>query len=123
MLSVDVNVLVYAFDRSSPHHAGRHPTMKGLARSWSPTRASPERLVLFPAVIAGFLRVMTDRRILVSPVEPGVAMDFIDALVAGPSVRVVQPGERHWSIVRELIDVHAPHGPDITDVFMAAAAI
>jgi toxin-antitoxin system PIN domain toxin len=116
MISVDVNVLVYGFDRSSAQHASALDVLES-------HRASPELMVLFPSVIAGFLRVMTDRRIFAQPIEPGVAVAFVDALLDGPSVRIAQPGPRHWELVRELMGTYAPRGPDVPDVFVAAAAI
>lgn len=116
MLSVDVNVLVYAFDSTSPQHARARDLLEA-------ARSGPERLVLFPSVIAGFLRVMTDRRIFVEPVEPETAMEFIDALVDGPSVRLTHAGDRIWVIARELIRTHSPRGPEMTDVFLAASAM
>lgn len=115
MLSVDVSVLVYGFDRSSPQHDRALAVLEG-------GRTSPELMVLFPSVIAGFLRVMTDRRIFAEPVDPGVALAFIDALLAGPSVRIAEPGPRHWEVVRELMQTYAPRGPEVPDVFLAAAA-
>lgn len=116
MLSVDVNVLVYAFDRSSPQHDRARAVLEA-------HRASPELLVLFPSVVSGFLRVMTDRRIFVEPVDPMTAVAFVDELLAGPSVRIAEPGARHWSIVRDLVSTYQPRGPELPDVILAASAI
>lgn len=116
MLSVDVNVLAYAFDRSSAQHERARSVLEA-------HRASPELMVLFPSVVAGFLRVMTDRRIFTEPADPMTAVGFVDALLAGPSVRIAQPGERHWSIVRGLVETYQPRGPEMPDVFLAASAM
>lgn len=116
MISVDVNVLVYAFDRSSPQHDRARAVLES-------HRASPEFMLLFPSVVAGFLRVMTDRRIFAEPVPPMAAVAFIDGLLAGPSVRIAQPGARHWPIVRGLVETYQPRGPEIPDVILAASAI
>lgn len=116
MNSVDVNVLVYAFDASSPHHEQARAVLEE-------HRASPGLLALFPPVIAGFLRVVTDRRILVRPANPDSALAFVDALIAGPSVSVTPPGARYWPIARELLVTHRPRGPEVSDVLLAAAAL
>lgn len=116
MRSVDVNVLVYAFDHSSD----RHVEARGLLEQH---RVSPDLLALFPAVIAGFLRVVTDRRILRHPADPDVALAFIDALLSGPSVAVTPPGARYWPIARDLLATHRPRGPEVPDVLLAAAAL
>ena len=116
MLSADVNVLVYAFDQSSPQHVRARAVLDR-------QRTSPELMLLFPSVLAGFLRVMTDRRIFVEPVEPMTAVAFVDGLLAGPSVRIAEPGARHWSIVRQLVEAYQPRGPEMPDVILAASAI
>jgi toxin-antitoxin system PIN domain toxin len=116
MLSVDVNVLVYAYDRSARHHE--------IARALlDEHRLSPEALVLLPAVMSGFLRVTTDRRILARPAEPQAAVAFLDALLAAPSISVREPGPRHWPILRELVETYAPRGAEVSDVVLAAAAM
>jgi toxin-antitoxin system PIN domain toxin len=86
-------------------------------------RASPELLALFPPVIAGFLRVVTDRRILNRPADPDAALAFVDALLAGPSVAVTPPGARYWPIARDLLATYRPRGPEVPDVLLAAAAL
>ena len=116
MNSVDVNVLVYAFDSSAEHHLQARTVLEH-------HRASPGLLALFPPVISGFLRVVTDRRILRRPADPGDALAFMDALLDGPSVAVIPPGDRYWPIARDLLAMHRPRGPEVPDVLLAAAAL
>jgi toxin-antitoxin system PIN domain toxin len=115
MLSVDVNVLVYAFDRSARHHASALAVLES-------QRTSGEALVVLPAVLSGFLRVTTDRRILSRPAEPEAAVAFVDALLASPTVSIAGPGPRHWPLVRDLVATYGPRGPEVSDVVLAATA-
>ncbi len=50
-------------------------------------------------------------------------MAFITALLAGPSVAIAQPAARGWRVFRELMARHQPRGPEVTDLYLAAAAI
>lgn len=45
-------------------------------------------MVLSPSVLAGFLRVMTDRRIFVEPVAPMTAVAFVDELLAASAIEL-----------------------------------
>ncbi|MFM8240056.1 MAG: TA system VapC family ribonuclease toxin [Actinomycetota bacterium] len=116
MRSVDVNVLVYAFDADSTHH-------QQALRSLEECAAASEPLVLFPFVLAGFMRVTTDRRILNSPASPAEAREFIDRLLAWPVSRVAESGARWWDTFSALLAEYQPRGAEVSDVTLAALAI
>ena len=116
MLSVDVNVLVYAFDADSPHHTRARQVLHDSARTREP-------LVLFPAVISGFLRVVTDRRILTQPADPAEALAFLGGVVNWPHARVIDIGPRWWDAFAALAEEHAPRGAEVSAVSLAAMAM
>ena len=116
MLSVDVNVLVYAFDADSPHHTRARQVLQDSALTREP-------LVLFPAVITGFLRVVTDRRILTQPADPAEALAFLGGVVNWPHARVIDIGPRWWDAFAALAEEHAPRGAEVSDVSLAAMAM
>ena len=116
MLSVDVNVLVYAFDADSPHHTRARQVLHDSALTREP-------LVLFPAVITGFLRVVTDRRILTQPADPAEALAFLGGVVNWPHARVIDIGPRWWDAFAALAEEHAPRGAEVSDVSLAAMAM
>lgn len=116
MISVDVNVLVYAFDESSPrHHVARSLLERHLIGS--------ERLLIFPTVATGFLRVVTDRRVLKAPAEPAQALAFLDALLQSPSVRLAGVEAQAWQQFRAAVDRYGLRGPDMTDALLMACAV
>ena len=116
MHCVDVNVLVQAAMAAAPEHA--------VAREWVlRQRQAPDGLGLFSLVLSGFLRVTTDRRVFTEPLDPSAAMAFIDSLTASPVVAVLEPGPRHWSMFRSMVLEHRPSSVDMTDVYLAAAAL
>lgn len=116
MRSVDVNVLVYAFDADSPHHARARQVL-------DQTVSTREPLILFPPVITGFMRVITDRRILVHPATPADALAYLQGLVGWPHARVAESGPRWWDTFVALAAEHEPRGAEVSDVALAAMAL
>ena len=116
MRSVDVNVLVYAFDASST----RHDLARALLREHL---ASNEPILIFPTVAAGFLRVATDRRILNEPARPEQASAFLDAVLQATSVRLHAAEADAWPLVSSMVIRYGLRGPEVTDGLLAACAI
>jgi toxin-antitoxin system PIN domain toxin len=54
-------------------------------------------------VIGEFLRVATHPRVLHPPSSLEEASAAIDALLASPSLRILSPGERYWTLLRETL--------------------
>ena len=94
------------------------------ARAWLlANRVVPEGLGLFSVVVSGFLRVATDRRVFSEPLDSAVAIAFIDSLTASPAVSILDPGPRHWDLFRQMVLDYRPSSVDMTDVYLAAAAL
>ena len=116
MLSADVNVLIYGFDADSAHHDSAAAL---LAR----VMAGPEVALIFPSVAAGFVRVVTDRRILQNPASPAEATAFLDALLTPSHVLCSDVGADVWPDLRSLLTRYGLRGADVTDAVLAASAI
>jgi toxin-antitoxin system PIN domain toxin len=86
-------------------------------------RADPAGLGLFSVVVSGFLRVATDRRVFIDPLDPAAALAFIDSLLASSAVSILDPGPRHWGQFRQMVQEYRPSSVDMTDVYLAAAAL
>ena len=116
MRVVDVNILIYAHRIEAPAHAA--------SRAWlTQARDDDHQLGLADIVLAGFLRVVTNRRAFRDPTPFDIAQEFIDGLIAGPSARRLAPGERHWSMFMDLCRLSAATGNLVTDAYIAALAI
>lgn len=116
MLSADVNVLIYGFDADSAHHDSAAAL---LAR----VMAGPEVALIFRSVAAGFVRVVTDRRILQNPASPAEATAFLDALLTPSHVRCSEGSADLWPDLRSLLTRYGLRGADVTDALLAASAI
>ena len=116
MQSVDVNVLFYAFNRASPHHDSAKSFVENGLRNG-------HRIILFPSVVSGFFRLATDRRIMTAPAHPDQVLGFMDQLLTSNLVTISDPGTRVWPGLRTMIARYQPRGAEVTDVFLAAAAL
>lgn len=115
MKILDINVLLDAFNTASPNHARQRTFLERVL--------SADEVVALPwHTLLGFLRIATDRR-FEPHLDAKVAAELVDGWLARPHVRILQPGERHWAILRELLDVVPAAGPLIPDAHLAALAI
>lgn len=116
MILVDTNLLVYATDADSPHHAR--------ARAWFEELLSSAAPVGFAwLVILGFMRVTTRPGVLRRPYTPEQALNFVDEWLALPSVSLVAPGDHHWPLLRNLLKTTGTAGNLVQDAHLAALAI
>lgn len=112
----DVNVLLYATDSSSSHHAR--------ARSWVEDALSGTETVGFAMVtMLGFIRIVTSARVMGAPLTPAEAFDQVEEWLAQPPATIVQSGRRHLALCRELLEGAGTAGNLTTDAHLAALAI
>jgi predicted nucleic acid-binding protein len=71
-------------------------------------------------VVAGFLRLATNRKIFAEPMPIGAAIDFVDSLLAIAGVDIPELG-REWPTLRQFSREHGLTANDITDAWIAAA--
>ena len=116
MRCVDVNVLVYAHRPDLPGHVDYRSVVDDYANGSEP-------LGLADAVLAGFLRVITNRRVFVQPTPPDMAWSMVRALLAAPASHVLRAGGRHWAVFEGLAASIAARGNDLADAYLAAYAV
>ena len=116
MKLIDLNILIYAVNRDAPPHRA--------ARTWlEATLSGSEAVGLAWTVILGFLRLTTNGRIVPQPLSPKQAIGVVDGWLQLPCVRVVDPSDRHWSILQDLLAAGGTAGNLTTDAHLAALAI
>jgi uncharacterized protein len=112
----DVNLLLYAVDRSSPQHSP--------ARRWLEDRLSGSEAFAFAwSVLLAFLRLSTRAAVFERPLRTGQALDLIDGWLAQPCATVVHPTNRHPLLLRELLQGTRAAGNLVADAHLAALAI
>jgi toxin-antitoxin system PIN domain toxin len=116
MRCVDVNVLVYAHRPDLPEHLAYRTRIETWANDDEP-------LGLADAVLADFLRIVTNHRIFVEPTPPEHAWQQVEDLVGATASVVLHPGERHWEHFGRLARAITAEGNDVPDAFLAAFAV
>jgi toxin-antitoxin system PIN domain toxin len=112
----DVNLLVYAVDESSRHHAQ--------VRSWlEQTLSGTEEVGFAWLVLLGFLRLSTSPVAFGEALSPDRAFEFIDSWLGSPAASVVHPSERHASCLHDLLTPLGTAGNLTSDAHLAALAI
>jgi toxin-antitoxin system PIN domain toxin len=112
VIAVDTNVLVYANRAELPLHDVARVRLAALAEGPAPWG--------LPVVAAwGFVRIVT-QPIFDPPTPLAQAVDFVDRVLASPSVRVLNPGPRHWELLRSVLDDAQARGGLVTDAVIVA---
>lgn len=116
MIVPDVNLLVHAYNAESPVH--------GKARAWwEATLGDPAPVGLAWSVVLGYIRITTHTGILQNPLPAATACAHAESWLAQPQVSLVHPGERHASILFDLLRKLGTAGNLTTDAHLAALAI
>jgi toxin-antitoxin system PIN domain toxin len=116
LILVDANLLIYAYDRSSPVHEQ--------ARDWLLAAfTGVEPVCLTWQTVLAFLRITTHARIFQRPLLIGEAVDRVESWFEQPATRLLQPGDRHWSILSRLLPDAQARGPLVMDAHLAAVAV
>lgn len=117
MIIPDLNVLLYAVDSSSPRNRE--------AASWLEAAVnSGKEPVGIPWVVhLGFLRLTTNPRVFKRPLTVEAASEWLEALEARPSVRMLNPGTAHRGVLRHLLFMLGTGANLVTDAHLAALAL
>lgn len=116
MILPDVNVLLYAFRKDVAEHTIAVSWLKSVIDSDAAFGVS--RLALSAVV-----RIATGTRAYVRPSSLDEAFGFCEDIVSQPHCRMIEPGERHWTIFEKLCRDTQTRGPRVTDAWFAALAI
>ena len=82
-------------------------------------RACPLRLL----TVWAFLRIATNSRVFERPFSTPEAEAAGSSWLAQPSAGILEPGERHWEILRGLMRQGQTAGPLVMDAAIAAIAL
>jgi uncharacterized protein len=116
VIVVDLNLLIYAVNEDAPQH-------ERARRWWEGVVSQSETIGLAWAVVFGFLRLTTNPRVMPRPLAPEKAFAVIDDWFAQPPVEPIEPTERHWAIVKEILAPLGTAGNLTSDAHLAALAI
>lgn len=115
MIVLDANILLYAYGAPSSQHEKARACVEELFSGF--------QLVGLPwQTIAAFLRISTNPR-LPNPCPVVEAVGEVSEWLKQPSVRLLVPGEDHWSVLQRMIVEGQAPGVLVSDALMAAITI
>jgi uncharacterized protein len=116
VIVIDANLLLYAYDATSPQHRKARAWLEGVL-------SSGEAIGLPWQTVGAFLRIVTNHKLPGARSTIEEAARIVDRWLDQPNVRLISQGEGHWPFLRQMmIDGQAP-GPLVTDAQLAALTI
>jgi toxin-antitoxin system PIN domain toxin len=116
VIVLDANILLYAYGAASPRHKE--------ARAWLEEVLSSAEPVGLPwQTLAAFIRIVTNPRLPGFRRSTEEASRAVDEWLEQPNVRVLVPGDQHWSQFRRMIIEGQASGPLVRDAHLAALTI
>jgi toxin-antitoxin system PIN domain toxin len=116
MILIDANLLIYAHHAAALSHPG--------SKEWlSKTLDSGQPVGLAWTTVLAFLRITTNAKPFATPFTLEEAGAIVGGWLSHPFVSILQPTDRHWTILSSLLAHGQARGPLIMDVHLAALAI
>ena len=114
MIVPDANVLIYAMNADAPEH-------ERAWEWWQRAQSGHERIGLAWSVAVTYVRLMTNPRIMPSPLPIPEAISDVRRWLASPLVDVLTPGAEHLHVMERLLAGRG--GELISDAHLAALAM
>jgi toxin-antitoxin system PIN domain toxin len=116
MKLLDANILLYAYDSDSAHHAA--------CRSWLEAAYNSEEILVLPwQTLLAFLRIATNSRATRKPLQSAEACNLVSSWLNQANVSVIGAGERFWQLLQDQIREAQITGPLVNDAALAALAL
>lgn len=116
MIIPDINLLLYAYDSSSPYHSKA-------ANWWKSCLSGTEDIGLLHVVTFGFVRIATNARVFLNPMTPNEATGHVRTWIERPQVQILTPGPDYFQHVFQLLEDLGTAGNLVSDAQIAALAI
>lgn len=112
----DLSLLLYAVDESATQH-------RAARRWWETTLSGSETVGLAWTVLLGFVRLTTNPRVVLAPMDADTALDYVERWLAHPITTPVDPTPHHARVLRDLLGATGTAGNLVADAHLAALAI
>jgi toxin-antitoxin system PIN domain toxin len=112
---LDANILLYAYDSDSPHHAA--------CRAWLEAALNSEETIALPwQTLLAFVRIATNPRAVRQPLSGPEACGIVNSWLDRLNVAVVGAGDRFWEFFQAQVLDAQVNGPLVADAALAALA-
>lgn len=116
MIIPDANLLLYAYDETSPFHERAKAWCEGVMNGPSP-------LSLLPSVVFGFVRIATHPRVFKDPLSVSEAADHVRSWLARRHVQLHEMLPEDVACALGLLEAAGTAGNLTTDAQIAAVAL
>ncbi len=116
MIVPDANLLLYAYDATSPFHAAS-------ASWWSACLSGSEPVGLCPSVVFSFVRIGTSRRAFAHPLTIREACEHVGTWLRQPVIQVVDLDAADVETALDLLRGAGSGGNLTSDAQLAATAL
>jgi uncharacterized protein len=116
MIVPDINLIVYAHDRTAPSHTAAR-------QWWEQTVSGPVPIGVPWVVVLAFVRLMTHPTLSENPMTVRQVREATSAWLDRPSVRLLSPSPRTYELMFELLEQAGSGGNLSTDAMIAALAL
>ena len=116
MIVLDVHLLIYAYSSAFPEHEQ--------ARQWIEDTFSGDALIGLPwQTISAFIRILTNPNLPGERFSTKEMVAIVHEWTELPNIRLLSPGQRHWSIFKQMLLEGQARGPMTADAQLAALTI
>ncbi len=115
MMLVDANLLIYAVDADSPHHAR-------VRTWWEALLSGPDNVGLPWLVLLAFVRITTHARIMQHPMAVDDALEYVERWLSVPGVTVVDAPPGMYPQLAAELRTSGTGGNLTNDTFLAVLA-
>jgi len=117
LIVLDVNVVVYAYRREAEQHERYATWLSSLV-------AGGDDIGLVESTLIGFVRIVTNARIVGDPAPTTEALDFVEALRAAPRARSLTASAATWDVFGAIVQADPMvRGNLVPDAWLAALSI
>ncbi len=116
MILLDANVLLYAYDSTSPFYPKLSAWIEEIL-------SGPEEILIPWVTIWAFVRVRTNPVMVQNPATSPDSFEIIRSWLRTDRVRAVHPGPRHVEILEHLVLEYGIRGAKLSDAALAALAM
>jgi len=116
VIVVDANLLLYAYDRSDPHHTAAASFLES-------TIGGDAEVGLALTTVLAFIRISTDPRVYKKPTSPAQAIGLVESWFRRSNVHAIGPTDRHWTTLADLVASGQARGPLLMDAHLAVLTI
>lgn len=114
MIKPDVNILVYAYDDTSPFYKS--------ASVWLEYTLSEEEVFFSWQTICGFLRIVTNSKIYKHPIKLSDAIMVVESWLELENAHLISLKKENWSLFKQILIDGQAKGDLIMDAHIAAMA-